>query len=617
MIERKKKIYAADFETMAEDIGYTWVWGGTMVEVHPGGYDPEEVMYFHDIIEFFELLEKLTVNNHIIVYFHNLKFDGAFILDHLMRSEWLHAVKDDHFYPDEYMPVHSFRYLISHMGQWYNMTLITGHGYKAVIRDSLKLLPMRLDQIGKGFKTQHQKSTMEYKGERPPGYEPTPEELQYMRNDVLVLAEALSYMMESGHKKSTIGSCCLDEYKRVLRAEYGNNYWKKMFPDLTNYALDQEEYGSDTAEKYIRRAYRGGWCYLKKGCEDQIYKNGCTYDVNSLYPSMMHSDSGNVYPVGEPHFFKEEIPEGIAENPLKYYFIRIRCRFNLNEGYLPFVQIKSSIFYRINEMLETSDIKHDGRFIRYYRKDGETQEHRVELTLTKTDYEMLLKFYDVDYDILDGCWFDATRGLFDFYIEKYRKIKQENTGALRLIAKLFLNNLYGQEAKSPNSSYKVARLDEDGKIVFHDVIEYNKKVVYIPIGAAITSYARAFTISAAQANYEHFIYADTDSIHCACDPEQVKGISVDDTAFQCWSLENVWNTGFFHRQKTYIEIGKEAIVKAAGMPDESKAEFLLGMESGRFTLEDFKQGLELTGKLMPARVPGGVVLRETTYVMRD
>ena len=318
-----------------------------------------------------------------------------------------------------------------------------------------------------------------------------------------------------------------------------------------------------------------------------------------------------------PHFFQEEIPEGIAYNPLKYYFIRIRCRFNLKEGYLPFVQIKSSIFYRINEMLETSDIKHDGRTIRYYRKDGETQEHRVELTLTKTDYEMLLKFYDVDYEILDGCWFDATRGLFDFYIEKYRKIKQENTGALRLIAKLFLNNLYGQEAKSPNSSYKVARLDEGGNIVFHDVIEYNKKVVYIPIGAAITSYARAFTISAAQSNYEHFIYADTDSIHCACDPEQVKGITVDDTAFQCWSLENVWNTGFFHRQKTYIEIGKEAIVKAAGMPDESKAEFLQGMESGRFTLEDFKQGLELTGKLMPARVPGGVVLRETTYVMRD
>lgn len=615
MRERKRKIYAADFETLAEDIGQTWVWGGTIVEVHPGTYHESEVIYFHSIEEFFGVLEDLTVNQHAVVYFHNLKFDGAFILDFLLRSEWFQAVKDDTFYPDEHMPIHSYRYLISHMGQWYNIVLITSHGYKVTIRDSLKLFPMKLDQIGKGFKTQHQKTAMEYKGYREPGYIPTPEELQYMKNDVLVLAEALAYMAEQGHNKSTIGSCCLSEYKTTFMIEYGRKEWKRFFPDLTDFSIDPDLYGVETAEKYIRKAYRGGWCYLKKGCEDQIYHDGGTYDVNSLYPSMMHSDSGNVYPVGLPHFFRGSIPEGIEENTLKYYFVRIRCRFNIRPGFLPFIQMKHNSMYRVNEMLETSDIDYQGQKIRYYLKDGDLIEHKVELTLTKTDFDLFRKHYDADIEILDGCWFDATRGLFDFYIAKYRKIKQENTGALRQIAKLFLNNLYGQEAKSPNSSYKVARL-ADGVVKFHDVTEFNKKVVYIPIGAAITSYARAFTITAAQNNFDNFIYADTDSIH-VLDPENIKRIRIDDSAFQCWALENTWHTGFFHRQKTYIEIGDNTVLKAAGMPEESKAEFLEGLESGRFTLQDFTAGLQLTGKLMPARVPGGVVLRETTYVMRD
>ena len=34
------------------------------------------------------------------------------------------------------------------------------------------------------------------------------------------------------------------------------------------------------------------------------------------------------------------------------------------------------------------------------------------------------------------------------------------------------------------------------------------------------------------------------------------------------------------------------------------------------TLADFKQGLEVYGKLLPVRIRGGIVLQETTYKMR-
>lgn len=87
---------------------------------------------------------------------------------------------------------------------------------------------------------------------------------------------------------------------------------------------------------------------------------------------------------------------------------------------------------------------------------------------------------------------------FDKYIDKYRKIKMESEGAVRTLAKLFLNNLYGKMASSPDSSFKVASVKEDGSLTFRVVHQEDKKPGYIAVGSAITSYAREFTIRAAQ-----------------------------------------------------------------------------------------------------------------------
>mgnify|MGYP000105067260 CR=1 FL=1 len=113
-------------------------------------------------------------------------------------------------------------------------------------------------------------------------------------------------------------------------------------------------------------------------------------------------------------------------------------------------------------------------------------------------------------------------------------------------------------ASSKDSSFKIAYVKDDKSIGFLPVKENNKKAGYIPVGSAITSYARNFTIRAAQKNYygvneKGFIYADTDSIHCDLPPEQIRGITVHDKDFCCWKLESCWDVGIFTRQKTYIE----------------------------------------------------------------
>jgi hypothetical protein len=378
-----------------------------------------------------------------------------------------------------------------------------------------------------------------------------------------------------------------------------------------------------------------------------------TADVNSLYPSMMSSESGNRYPVGKPYFWTGNIipDEALKEN--RYYFVRVKTRFYIKENKLPFIQIKGTFLYRGTEALETSDIYNaeTGQYYPYYTTaDGTVKDTRVELTLTMTDYELLKEHYElVDFEILDGCWFYSEIGIFDEYIEKYKQMKLNNKGALRELAKLFLNNLYGKMASSMDSSFKIAYVKDDNSLGFIPVSESNKTPGYIPVGSAITSYARNFTIRTAQKNYHGkdkpgFIYADTDSIHCDIPPEQLIGVPVHDKAFCHWKLEARWDTAIFTRQKTYIEhVTHEDLeeiknpyfnIKCAGMPTKCKTLFDLSMkgyeetpedeyteEEKEFlkvkrTLNDFSLGLKVPGKLMPKRIPGGIVLMETTYEMR-
>lgn len=650
MNKRKYRYLMGDFETTVyEGQQNTEVWASAVVELFT-----DDVKIHHSINETFEYLR--SIDDNLIVYYHNLKFDGAFWLSYLMvdlgyKQAGIQGdpdnVNDFEWIEQKYMKNKTFNYSISDMGQWYRVTIkIDDHIIE--LRDSYKLLPFSVKRIGKSFKTKHKKLDMEYKGFRYAGCEITDDEKKYIANDVLVVKEALEIMFNEGHKKLTIGSCCLAEYKNIL----GRKVYDEYFPNLYEVEIG-EQFGSPNAGEYVRRSYKGGWCYLAKGKEKKKYKNGTTADVNSLYPSMMSSESNNRYPVGMPTFWKGNFIPDEALKPNKYFFIRIKTRFYIKKNKLPFVQIKNNLMYKGTESLETSDIW-DKRTNKYYKEfinfNDEIEQAFVTLTLTMTDYQLLKDHYElVDFTILDGCYFKSAIGIFDEYIEKYKKIKIESTGAMRELAKLFLNNLYGKMASSTDSSFKVAYIKDDKSIGFYTVNANDKQPGYIPVGSAITSYARNFTIRAAQNNYygkdnPGFIYADTDSIHCDLEPNQIKGIRVDDKKFCCWKLESCWDEAFFVRQKTYIEhVTKENqepidepyySIKCAGMPDKCKELFRLSMEgyepteddeftkedldflSQKRNMEDFTIGLKVPGKLLPKRIRGGVLLVDTIYEMR-
>lgn len=663
--------YSCDFETTVyEGQEETAVWAAAMVNLEDED-DPSRVKIFSSIDGFMWEVFRLSKKFNLQLYFHNLRFDGSFIINWLENSKYWQQDsvsiynEDDEYCHEIFEKKHAskmtnghYRYVVSDKGIWYTISL-KSHYHTIEFRDSLKLIPFSVREIGKGFKTKHQKLEMEYEGYRYPGCTITPEEKKYIANDVLVVKEALNFMESQGHDSLTIGSCCMNEYKKIMGKKF-----KTLFPNIY-----ETEIGGINAGEFIRKSYKGGWCYVVPEKAGKEFRGvGTTADVNSLYPSMMHSDSGNRYPVGQPTYFKGEIPEE-ALAPDKYYFVHVKTRFYIKDGYLPTIQIKHCSWYPSREWLTTSDVvdrripgddkyKIENRKRYFIDEKGLVRAARPDLYLTMTDWQLMQKHYNLeDTEIIEGMYFDTEIGIFDEYINKYAAIKMNSKGAMRQLAKLFLNNLYGKFATSMDSSYKILYLNDNGEMRSYPIEANDKKPGYIPVGSAITSYARAFTITAAQANYygpnkPGFIYADTDSIHCDLTSDQIKGAPKHPTKFNHWKYETTWDYGKFIRAKTYVEHvtheDEEPVetpyynMKCAGMSEHVKLLFLystgdkvsretlekdnglekLDKEELEFindphTMDDFKIGLEIPGMLKAKNIKGGTLLVKSHYKMRN
>lgn len=638
---------ACDFETTVyEGQDHTEVWSAAYTEIYEDNANITERygVICHSINEFFEKLKNMKCD--IECYFHNLKFDGYFILDYLFKNGYKQIPFNE--WQNKKSMSKDFTYLVSDNGLWYMMCIKIGR-YIITIKDSLKLLPFSLEVIGKALNTEHRKLSMEYDGYRYAGCPIDKDEEQYILNDVYVLAEALEFMFNRGLTRMTIGSNCMKEFKATIRNN-GAYSQKEQFPDLTQMQVPIKiMFKANTyisAFDYIQKAYSGGWCYVKKGYEHTVQYNGLTADVNSLYPSMMHSLSGNKYPVGFPKWFIGTIPDQAKDT---CFFVRIRCSFHLKKGYLPFIHIRKDVRYKANENLESSDIIVEGKKIDSVTLGNTVISNIVEMTLTDCEYYLFLKHYDVEnLEILDGCYFRSVVGLFDDYINYWYDIKKNTKDkGMRTLAKLFLNNLYGKFATTTNSSFKIYN---DNIFDVSTVKDNSKKAGYIAIGAYITAYARRFTISAAQANYDAFRYADTDSIHCVCNPADLVDVPISQSDMCAWKLETYWDKAIFVRQKTYIEhVTHEDmqkidipynLIKCAGMGNRCKELLSASLEGTpemckpltadektflywqdgtpiKRDYTDFKVGLTVPSKLMPKKIDGGIILTTTTFKLRE
>ena len=575
--------FTADFETNVDEFDCR-VWAYALCEIG----NTDNFIYGNNIKDFINWCANKKEN--YILYFHNLKFDGEYIFSYLLHNGFT-CIKDKKERADK-----TFTTLISDTGQFYSIEIFfetknPKHINKVTIYDSLKILNFSVEQIAKDFNLPIRKLKIDYIEKREVNHILTPDEVDYIRNDVEIMTRALKIMFDENLTKMTIGSDALSNYKEI------NVNFNKYFPILP-YEIDRD----------IRKSYKGGFTYLNDIYKEKETGAGIVFDKNSMYPAKMVYEK---LPFGEPIFFNGKYEKDILY-PL--YVQTISCIFDLKEGMIPTIQIKNNLSFLPNEYVKSSN--------------GDI----VTLTLTNIDLDLFFKHYNVtDITYHNGWKFKAIKGLFTKYIEHWsdKKVQAKKDGntALYRIAKLMLNSLYGKFGLNPDVRGKYPYLNENGIVKYGLYPAEIRDGIYIPVASFITSYARADIITSSQQIRDYslkkygkdlYVYSDTDSIHCLFDENEDLSnvLDIDDYRLNAWKLESKFKKGKFIRKKCYIELGYDdkMNVTVAGLP--KRLGKYVNFDNFNIGLELLKDNKDIEHKLTFKHVKGGVLLVDTDFSIK-
>lgn len=207
-VSKTLELWSCDFETTTNPADCrVWAWGAARVDA------PEVFLYGTDISDFLTWLDSIEDAR---VWFHNAKFDMEFVFCQLLRDgwEWVES--------KELLGSRTFCTLISDMGKFYSATLMFDHGHMVEVRDSYKVIPIGVEAIPKAFGlSEDAKLRIDYDEDRPVGHVLTEEEIAYLREDVVIVAKALSTLIAEGNTRLTAGSNALHALKATLGGERG------------------------------------------------------------------------------------------------------------------------------------------------------------------------------------------------------------------------------------------------------------------------------------------------------------------------------------------------------------------------------------------------------------
>lgn len=561
-------IYVADFETttiyeenLELDINNKEleVWLSAFSKI--SSIEDRDSYHIQDNIQsfFIELIDDIFLqpDTDIVVFFHNLKFDGSFII-HFLEKKGI-----------------EYETFINDMGSWYSITLNV-EGYNIVFRDSLKILNFSLAQIAKnilgGKVLKGDTPILDKKPEKI-----QPEWIEYVKTDIEILGKAIRGLYE---KENFTKFTAASETLKVYKENYNKNF-KYQFPKI-----------DENIDKILRKGYKGGWTFANPRYQNKIINNDIVvYDKNSMYPAIMLNYA---LPYGKPKEYK-----GYKEPKLdKLYIYQIKISFDIKDKHLPTIQIKDKKITTILGKRTTDYLYSSNDFI-------------VDLVVTNYDLDLIKKHYNCEIDYIRTFEFNSKMYMFTDFINHFSKEKIEGKKEGNLIktqkAKLMLNSLYGKFGSRVEQRTKSCHI-ENGVLKFElDPVEIVDPI-YLPVAMFITSIGRHEVITDAQKNYDYFLYSDTDSVHLI-DHEGID-LPIDKYKFGYWDLEYRAKRGKFLRSKLYIEekTDGEMVIRGAGMVDEVKKQV---------TFDNFNIGQVYHGKKATMQVKGGVLIYNTDFTIKD
>lgn len=559
----------------------------------------------------------------IEVIFHNLKgFDGHFIMPALTNLGFTRKPKEERrkllpFEFEELANKNAKIYSIKLGALAYKRTNGKVINRVITIKDNLLLFPGSIAQFGKllatdainnGMKEEvayekYQKQIMkDANGKSYMRYEPYKDfdelekdgnTLEYTFQDTNVLfwfREKMALLLPRKFWGLTAASTA---YKEFLRA-FGDTIFKKNFGSfeqvqykygLIKYKLPggkkayfdyeikeklaksiipvdwlNKPYNDyDSIFEYINQNYyTGGLVWSNEDYRGVIQPEISVADIVSAHPSGMNSD--NLYPVGEPFIGNKK------EYAYKLYEVEI-LKTIVNKHGLPFVysqQNESREYLKTLKkgMIVYLDSNEYKRFLTYYSND-------------KSKFRASIK---LSFKAIEG------RKIFGPFVDKWFKLKNEGkeTGNvfLELLAKLFLNSLYG---KFGSKKLITSKLWNNETMHWDEYQEDTDARYYLPWASCTTSLTRMKLVDAVGYNYKYALGGDTDSVFWIGPREALNAnISKNLGDFE-WETKFTYY-GVMRRPKQYCFVNDEAY--AQGLKKARK----IAIAGIRLHVDDLEKG---------------------------
>lgn len=570
MKTRKRNIYFADLETATIETEYFKKNNDTCVNVgYIENWNEEEGTYFLNIKELIHIL--WTRSKSCYVYFHNLSFDGDFILKYLAQNNFK-CVNYENVENNK-----EFGFL-RQLNKIYAIELcINGKNENLVkigFRCSLNILSSGVEELGKSVgiskygEISHLETFYDVEPQRDIS-KYSKEYLDYLKRDVKIVKKAMiMFDNELGtflkskkiylrwYTKLTIGAIA---YK--LQQRYVSRFYKVK----KGFKCSLETY--DLASNY----YFGGFCEFNPNIQNQVVecKKGIGLDINSAHPNSMTK----LLPYGELINYKDKKPIGAHLNYLELHIDlavskndNIPCLINWNrvngtdKSKYRYVNQLSDFkcFYLEQEFEVLKDFYYFegikvinkywcscGAFLKTYTNDlyFYKKEH------SKNKQKALANTYKI---LLNSSYGKhATRKIYsDYYICENKK---EYESLLQLDSFIHKNVEYTiQEAsdlvKLPNAYIlKITPKGEDKSIFYHKLI-----------AATITAWTRIKILKTIkELNPDNFLYTDTDSIYLKDYEDSKVEPLLDDYELGMWKKEKTFDKFIVAGAKCYVYFNKD------------------------------------------------------------
>lgn len=253
---------------------------------------------------------------------------------------------------------------------------------------------------------------------------------------------------------------------------------KYTLPSISYYTLIKSTYIEDiNIGKYktiVDDIFKSAMNFQVWYNKENLNKTKYIYDMNSMFPYLLHSKSNIVYAVGKPFT--------TTDRPKNYnHIVRFKIKTNKNN----FPKIKPNC-------IECFDLEYIGKDAIY--------------SLWRLQFEYFIKYYDLKpnkLELVDYIDFEESKvgiGIDDKLSEFYELKRTATDEADRSVYKMILNSLWGKLAA------RQTRYNKE-----HQMFKYRTHTILI--ASQLISYVRLYMAKIINSNYDKFVYSCVDSIH--------------------------------------------------------------------------------------------------------